>query len=266
MCRALSVIVATLVLQTLWSSALSFLLDVSTVAPSIVDQAVVNQNEYCYSCVKIENVCYNHTELFELHAPFGENPIVQRMSIMKSTHFLYYTFEPQISDKEYSNIGFVSLRYPTLFGVIPGVPGWQFNFGPFDINQKEKKIYIGGTEGIWVVDDSRHSPKYFGLMPNVITDLAVKDYMYFTTSDNNGICKYVDGYYVVQLGDTMIKKFVLDAGSNVVYLNGTGLWISFRSKSQKDVRLSTERFIRGLTVDMKGTVYAWHVDGIYKVT
>ncbi|XP_061716849.1 uncharacterized protein LOC133524724 isoform X2 [Cydia pomonella] len=256
--RALTVVIATLMLQVLWGSAFS------SRRTNIVDLAEMDDNEYCHSCVKIDNICYNHTDLFELPAPFDENPVVKRMGIMKATNVLYYTFEPTFSDKEYSKVGFVLLNNPKYSGVISG---WQsFNFGPFDINQKEKKVYLGGSDGIWTVNSTSHIPTFFGWKANHITNVVVKNYMYFTTSGHNGIIKYVGGHYAVQLVDIRINNFVLDIGHNIVYLNDTGLYISFRSKNLKDIRLSTERFIRDLTVDIKGAVYAWHVDGIYKVT
>ncbi|XP_047998476.1 ommochrome-binding protein-like [Leguminivora glycinivorella] len=263
--RTLPVIFATLVLQALWSSAFSSLLGPRPAATYFVDQAEVEGNEYCHSCIKIDNKCYNHTLMFELPAPFGEHPVVKRMGIMRATNILYYTFEPQFSDKEYSKVGFVSLHSTRYSGV---VSGWQtYNFGPFDINQKEKKVYLGGSDGIWTVNSTSHIPSFFGVKGNLITNVVVKDYLYFSKSDHQGIVKYVNGMYVEVLGNRWISNFVLDktVAYNIVYLNETGLWISFNSKNQKDVRLSTERFIRGLTVDMKGAVYAWHVDGIYKV-
>ncbi|XP_061716854.1 ommochrome-binding protein-like [Cydia pomonella] len=266
MVRTLPVVFATLVLPALWSSASSSLLGPGIADTKIEDLAEVDGNEYCHSCVKIDNICYNHTLLFELPAPFGEHAVVKRMGIMKATNVLYYTFEPTFSDKEYSKVGFVSLLSPKNSGVISG---WQsFNFGPFDINQNDKKVYLGGSDGIWTVNSTSHIPSFFGVKANLITNVVVKDYVYFSKSDHQGIIKYVNGIYVAVLGNKWINNFVLDRtfGYNIVYLNETGLYISFHSKNQNDVRLSTERYIRGLTVDEKGAVYAWHVDGIYKVT
>ncbi|XP_061716848.1 uncharacterized protein LOC133524724 isoform X1 [Cydia pomonella] len=262
--RTLALVFVTLVLHALWGSALSALLGPRITATKILDLAEVDKNGYCYSCIKIDNICYNHTELFELPAPFGEHPVVKRMGIMKSSNLLYYNFEPALSDKEYSKVAFVSLYSTNFSGVISG---WQsFNFGPFDINQNNKKVYLGGSDGIWVVNTISRFPAFFSMKANLITNVVVRDNVYFTASGYDGIFKYVDGYYVGQLVDKTINNFILDIGYNIVYLNDTGLYISFRSKSQNDVRLSTERFIRGLTVDGKGAVYAWHVDGIYKVT
>ncbi|XP_061716853.1 uncharacterized protein LOC133524726 [Cydia pomonella] len=263
--RTLALVFVTLVLHALWGSAFSYLLDPRTAATKIVDQAEVNNNEYCYSCVKIDNICYNHTYLFELPALFDEqHPNIERMGIMNFTNVLFYTFEPKFGDQEYSKVGYISLYYPEFSGVITG---WQsFNFGPFDIDHRQKKVYLGGSDGIWVVDDINYFPTYFNVKSSYITNVVVKDYVYFTTYNQQGIFKYVAGYYVVHLVDKFINKFVLDAESNIVYLNVSGLFISFLNKDQSDVKLSTESWIRGLTVDTKGTVYAWHVDGIYKVT
>ncbi|XP_063622999.1 uncharacterized protein LOC134795096 [Cydia splendana] len=280
--RALAVVFTTLVLQALWGSvtlstrslpkltfsfyipAFSSLLGPRTAATKIVDQAEVEGNEYCHSCVKIDNICYNHTYLFELPAPFGgQHPVVKRMGIMNFTNVIYYTFEPKFSDKEYSKVGYISLYYPEFSGVISG--GQTFNFGPFDIDHTERKVYLGGSDGIWVVDDINYFPTYFIEKSNLITNVVVKDYVYFTTSDRKGIFKYFAGYYFVHLADKTIHKFVLDGEYNIVYLNDTGLFISFLNKNHRDVQLSTEPWMRGLTVDMKGSVYAWDIYGIYKV-
>ncbi|XP_063384767.1 uncharacterized protein LOC134670884 [Cydia fagiglandana] len=259
--RALAVVYATLVLQALWGSAFSSLLGPRTAATKIVNQREVEGNEYCHSCVKIDNICYNHTYLFELPGPLSENPVVERMGIMNFTNVIFYTFEPKFGDKEYSKVGYVSLYYPEFFGVISG--GQSFNFGPFDIDHRMKKVYLGGSDGIWVVDDVDYFPTYFSEKSNLITNVVVKDSVYFTTSNHKGIFKYFAGHYVVNL---TIHKFVLDGEYNIVYLNDTGLYISFLNRNQIDVKLSTELRMRGLTVDMKGTVYAWHAYGIYKVT
>ncbi|XP_047998664.1 uncharacterized protein LOC125236023 [Leguminivora glycinivorella] len=261
--RTLPLVVAILVLQALWGFAFSTVLGPRTRATDNVVQNDLNESKYCYSCVKIDNICYNHSYLFELPAPFSEDPVVKRMAIMKATNVLYYNFEPTLSDKEYSKVGFTSLNNTKLFGVIPG---WQYNFGPFDINQKEKKVYLGGSEGIWVVDDTRYVPRYFAAMLNFITNIFIKDFIYFTTSQQKGILKYIDEYNIIKVVDKTIYNFVFDVGYNIVYLNDTGLFISFHSNNKEDVKLSNEGWIRGLTVDVNGAVYAWHEDGIYKVT
>ncbi|XP_061717554.1 uncharacterized protein LOC133525284 [Cydia pomonella] len=245
--------------------AFSYLLDPRTAAIKIVDQAEVNNNEYCYSCVKIDNICYKHTYLFELPAPFGEQyPIIEKIGVVNFTNVIFFTFEPNPSDKEYSKVGYISLYHPEFSGVISG--SQSFNFRPFDIDQREKKVYLGGSDGIWVVDDINYSPTYFTVKANLITNVVVKDYVYFTAYNRKGIFKYVAGYYVVYLADKMINNFVLDVEYNIVYLTVNGLFISFHNKMQNDVQLSTEPWMRGLTVDTKGTVYAWHINGIYKVT
>ncbi|XP_047998647.1 uncharacterized protein LOC125236008 [Leguminivora glycinivorella] len=260
MCSTLNVVFNGLILQAIWGSVFSSLLDPRTASART---AKVNENKYCYSCVKIDNICYNHSYLFELPAHFGDHPVVERLGIMKSTNVLYYTFEPKFSNVEYSKVGFVSLNY-TFHGVISG---WQpFNFGPFDINQEERKVYLGGTDGIWFVEDMNYFPTYFSVKSNLITNVVVKDHVYFTTLFRKGIFKYVNGNLHIHLGDKWVHNFVLDAVDNIVYLNDSGLYISLYSSNQEDVKLSNKDWITGLTADGKGTVYAWHVDGIYKVT
>ncbi|XP_047998518.1 uncharacterized protein LOC125235922 [Leguminivora glycinivorella] len=260
----LHVVFTTLVLQASWGLAFSSLLGPRTV-PKVLDQQI-KENKYCFSCIKIDNICYNHTYLLEFPAPFAEHyPVVKRMGTMNLTNVLYYTFEPKFSDEEYSKVAYVSLYYPEFYGVISG---WHsHNFGPFDIDHKEKKVYLGGSDGIWVVDDTNYFPKYFMAKTNLITNVVVKDYLYFTAANRNGIFKYRDATLSFYLMDQKIHTFVLDDELNIVFVNDTGLFISFHNINQEEVKLSSERWFKGLTVDMKGTVYAWHaVNGINKVS
>ncbi|XP_047998534.1 uncharacterized protein LOC125235934 [Leguminivora glycinivorella] len=264
-CRGLSLVFATLVLQTVWRPA-SSLLGPRTTVTKFINLSKVNKNEYCHTCIKIDNVCYNQSELFDLPAPFGEDPVVKRMRIMKATNVLYYTFVPAFSDKEYSKVGYVSLHATDYSGIISGW-NYTFNFGPFDINQNKKSVYLGGSDGIWYINSVSRLPAFYSMSSERITNIFVKDYVYFTAAERTGIYHYLPkfGYYLTNLSGKKIDNFVLDNMYNIVYLIDTGLFISFSDKSHDDVRLSLDRFFRGLTVDGKGVAYAWHIDGIYKV-
>ncbi|XP_047998432.1 uncharacterized protein LOC125235858 [Leguminivora glycinivorella] len=265
--RELSWVVATLVLQAIWGCAFSSLLGPRTAATNIDNndnQDQLNTNEYCHTCVKIDSLCYNHSYLFQLPAPFGDHPFVKRMAIMQATNVLYYNFQPAFADKEYSKVAFVSLNNPQYSGVISG---WQsYNFDTFDINQNEKKVYLGGSDGIWVVNSTSRFPSFYGMRKNLITNIVVKDYVYFTSAERKGIYKYIDGYYVGQFVDKKINYFVMDNRYDTVYLNDSGLYISFSRQTLEDVRLTRQRVIGGLTADNRGTVYVWRVDGLYKIS
>ncbi|XP_047998696.1 ommochrome-binding protein-like [Leguminivora glycinivorella] len=246
----------------------------TTDVTEIIDVApedIHSSPEYCATCVKLDSLCYNRSYLFELTANFRTHIVVKKMGILRSNNVLYYSFEPKLEDPEYFKVAYVSLDTPDLVNstINDGNTHLTFNFSVFDFNQNENKLYLGGSDGIWSLANAntdRPVLRFFAAKGHKITDLVSKDYVYFTETDTQGIIKDKNGDFFRKLENKTIESFVLDKDVEytVVYLHSTGLY-AFNSKTNEDVRLSTNRFFRGLTVDLEGIVYAWYIDGIYKV-
>ncbi|XP_063537666.1 uncharacterized protein LOC134747038 [Cydia strobilella] len=244
---------------------------ITTEIIDVAPEEVQNSPEYCATCVKVDSICYNRSYLFELTANFRKHVVIKKMGILRSDNVLYYSFEPKLEDPEYFKVAYVSLDSPAFFNgtINDGNTSVTFNFSVFDFNQNENKIYLGGSDGIWALEEAntdRPVLKFFAAKGHKITDLVSKDYVYFTETDSQGIIKDKNGRFFRKLENKTIERFVLDKDVEytVVYLHSTGLY-AFNSKTNEDVRLSTNRFFRGLTVDLEGIVYAWYIDGIYKV-
>ncbi|XP_063365955.1 uncharacterized protein LOC134654440 [Cydia amplana] len=246
----------------------------SATTTEIIDagpEDVRDSPQYCATCVKVDSICYNRSHLFELTANFRNHVVIKKMGILRSNNVLYYSFEPKLEDPEYFKVAYVSLDSPELFnGTINyGNTNVTFNFSVFDFNQNENKIYLAGSDGIWALEDAntdRPVLKFFAAKSHRITDLVSKDYVYFTEEESQGIIKDKNGHFFRKLENKTIESFVLDKDVEytVVYLHSSGLY-AFNSKTNEDVRLSRNPFFRGLTVDLEGIVYAWYIDGIYKV-
>lgn len=207
------------------------------------------------------------SHLFDLTANFREEVVIKKMGILRSSNVLYYSYEPVISDAEYYKVAFVSLEDANNSGILNVTGPHRLNFGFFDINQNEDSIYLGGSDGIYVLNTKTHKISSYSSIGDTITNVVLKDYLYFSKMGDKGITKKKGDEFNIILEDDVVKNFVLDKEVEyiVVYLKSTGLY-AYDSKTGKKVRLSKNAFFRGLTVDLDGVVYAWWIDSLYKVT
>ncbi|CAH0664166.1 unnamed protein product [Spodoptera exigua] len=218
----------------------------------------------CPSCLLMNTTCYNMTYLFDLDAPFRKQVVITKMDLLRSKNMLYFSFEPAFEDEEYYKTGFVSLEDLSFHGIITG--SQILNLGTFDIDQANEQIYFGGSDGIFVLDTNNNQMASYSSRGDTITNVFYKNQVYFVRYEEKGITVKQGNYFNNILEYWTVKKFVVvekDTVNVIVFLSNLGLFVS---KGKVVHRLSKNAYFRGLAVDLDGDVYAWWIDGIYKVT
>ncbi|CAG4938218.1 unnamed protein product [Parnassius apollo] len=215
----------------------------------------------CSTCIRVDSSCYSIVYLFDLQAPFRNTVVIHKMGVLRSTNVLYYTFEPTLDDVEYYKIGFVSLDNPEQMGII-SAGNKVMNFGTFDIDQSNEFVYLGGSDGIFVLETKENILASFSSRGDSIQNLFYKGNIYFVTYGQNKIIRKKGDNFEIYLESDRIKNFVITKNDVVVYLSIFGL---FASKRNETVLLSKNAFFRGITMDLDDVVHVWWVDGIYKV-
>lgn len=216
----------------------------------------------CSSCVLLNNICYNVTHLLDLNAPFRNRVVIHKMGILRSENTLFFSFEPAIEDEEYYKIGFVELDNPEISGIISGGPNFIINFGAFDIDQDNGLVYLGGVDGIFVLDTVAKKLTPYSSRGDQITCLYYKNNVYFVRYDDRGIILKRGDNFKTLFEYIPINNFIVTKHDIVVFLTKYGLYVG---KGRFTHRVSKNSLFRGLTVDLDGVVYAWWIDGIYKV-
>ncbi|KAH9638841.1 hypothetical protein HF086_012794 [Spodoptera exigua] len=204
------------------------------------------------------------TYLFDLDAPFRKQVVITKMDLLRSKNMLYFSFEPAFEDEEYYKTGFVSLEDLSFHGIITG--SQILNLGTFDIDQANEQIYFGGSDGIFVLDTNNNQMASYSSRGDTITNVFYKNQVYFVRYEEKGITVKQGNYFNNILEYWTVKKFVVvekDTVNVIVFLSNLGLFVS---KGKVVHRLSKNAYFRGLAVDLDGDVYAWWIDGIYKVT
>ncbi|XP_041969646.1 ommochrome-binding protein-like [Aricia agestis] len=215
----------------------------------------------CDTCVRVNQTCYDVNYLFDLEAPYRERIVISKLGILKSSNILYFSFEPKITDAEYQKVGFVHLDNPGNASIISSEKQ-LLNFGTFDIDQDNGMVYLGGSDGIYVLDSKINTIMPYSSRGDRVLSVFYKGHIYFVRDEEFKVVRKKGDNFDVLLEHMMIRNFVINKYNVIVYVCTYGL---FASKHKETVWLSNNPFFRGLTIDMYGTVYAWWVDGIYKI-
>ncbi|XP_059061695.1 ommochrome-binding protein-like [Achroia grisella] len=225
--------------------------------------AVVTQNVTidCISCIKVNATCFNVSYLFDMNATFRTHIVVHKMGLLRSENTLFYSFEPEIADKEYYKVAYVNLDKPDVQGEISDEHIPILNFGTFDIDQDNSIVYLGGHDGIFTYGGTKKLTPYSS-RGDTILSLFYKGFVYFVKSDDNRIISKKGDQFNSVLDYEPIKNFVITKYDVIVFLSNYGL---FLHKKGETIWLSKNAFFRGLTIDLDDTVYAWWIDGIYRV-
>ncbi|XP_062527966.1 ommochrome-binding protein [Bombyx mori] len=228
---------------------------------SSVSSIDVEVSVQCTTCVLVNKTCYNATYLLDLDAPFRNNIVITKIGILRSENVLFYSFEPRIEDLEYYKIGFVNLDAPEKTGVINS-PNYVMNFGSFDIDQDRSLVYLGGNDGIFELDTGSSQLLPYSSRGDPIESIFYKNNVYFVRYNDRGIVVKKGDYFKTILEYVPVNKFVIHKTDIIVFMNNFGLFVG---RDKTVYRVSKNPFFRGLTVDLDGEVYAWWIDGIYKV-
>ncbi|KAJ8720522.1 hypothetical protein PYW08_005987 [Mythimna loreyi] len=217
----------------------------------------------CPSCILVNTTCYNISYLNDLDAPFRKQIVIHKMDLLRSKNQLFFSFEPTFEDEEYYKTGFVTLDDTSQVGIING--GQILNLGTFDIDQANGMIYFGGSDGVFVLNTNANTMLFYSSRGDTITNVFYKNQLYFTKYEDRGIIVKKGNNFETILEYWPIRNFVVverDTLNVVVFLTNLGLFVC---KGNVVHRLSKNAYFRGLTIDLDGEVYAWWVDGIYKI-
>ena len=232
------------------------------ILPFIIVTVTSQELENCTTCIKGNgDSCYNVSYLFDIEAPFGNNIVITKLGILRSTNTLYFSFVPAFEDGEYYKIGFVNMDNPVNTTIMSG--GKQIlNFGTFDIDQDNSLVYLGGSDGVYRLDVNANILSPYSSRGDVIISIFYKGHVYFVRKGEFKVVKKKGDNFDVLLDVMAITNFVINKYNIIVYLGTYGLFASYKTEV---VWLSKNRFFRGLVVDRNDDIYAWWVDGIYKV-
>lgn len=215
----------------------------------------------CNSCIQLDASCYNVSYLLDLEAPFRNNIVISKLGILRSTNTLFFSFEPKIEDKEYSKIGFIDLDNPVNVSVISG-ENQIMNFGTFDLDQENALVYLGGSDGIYVLDTKVNRVAPYSSRGDSIISLFYKGYIYFIRYGEFKIVRKKGDNFDYWFDRMLVKNFVITKSGEIVILGSYGLFVIRKNEM---VWLSKNSYIRGLTIDLDDNVYTWWIDGIFKV-
>ncbi|XP_045778352.1 uncharacterized protein LOC123876214 isoform X2 [Maniola jurtina] len=239
--------------------------EVNTVNSTAFDSVLVNADELeniCTTCIKVNAKCYNVSYLLELDAPFRETVVVSKLGVMRATNMLYYSFEPKIEDEEYYKIGFINLDDPSNSSVISG--GKQImNFGTFDLDQVNGLAYLGGSDGVYVLDTKLNRVAPYSSRGDTVMSLFYKgDNIYFVRYGEFKIIRKKGDTFDILLDFMPVKMFVINKYNVIVFLSFYGLFVK---RGDETMWLSNNAFFRGLVMDNHDGIYAWWIDGVYQV-
>lgn len=229
-----------------------------TVVTSVASQDEVTT--FCHTCVKLESTCYNISYILELNATFRNQIVIPKIGILHHNNLLFYAFEPPIEDEEFYKVAYVNLDDPTNQGIISDEHIKILNFGTFDIDQDNYKVFLGGTVGIFTYDLKKLA--YYSSRADTITSLFYKGNVYFVKYGDDKINIKKGDLFDVVLEYRAIKNFIVTKYNVFVFLCDYGLYLK---KDSSIVFLSHNPFFRGLTMDLQGEIYAWWIDEIYKI-
>lgn len=215
----------------------------------------------CSTCILANTTCYNVSHVLDLQAPFRKKIVIHKIGIQRSVNRLYYSFEPAIEDVEYYKVGFVNLDNQNESAVISS-QNLIINFGTFDIDQDNELVYLGGSDGVYVLDTKANEISPFSSRGDSIESIFYKNNVYFVLDNDLGIIVKKGDNFQTLLEYIPVKNFVVNKYNVIVFLNRFGLHVG---KGETVYRLSRNAFFRGITIDLDGTVFAWWIDGIYKV-
>lgn len=182
------------------------------------------------------------------------------MAVLRSKNILFFSYEPVFEDEEYFKVGFVSLDEHNSTGIISGEQ--ILNLGTFDIDQDNKLIYFGGSDGIFLLDTISNKVSFYSSRGDTIAKIFYNVNVYFTKYNEKGVILKNGDYFKTLHEDLLVKNFVVTKYDVFVYLDNSGLHVS---KGTERHRISNNAFIRGITIDLDGNVYAWWIDEIYRV-
>ncbi|CAH2088253.1 unnamed protein product [Euphydryas editha] len=215
----------------------------------------------CSSCIQVDTSCYNVSYLFDIEAPFRSAIVITKLGILRSTNTLFFSFEPNIEDKEYYKVGFINMDNPVNVSVISG-ENQIMNFGTFDLDQDNALVYLGGSDGIYVLDTKVNRVAPYSSRGDLIISLFYKGYVYFIRYGEFKIVRKKGDNFDFLFDRMLVKNFVINKNGETVLLGSYGLFVIRRDEM---VWLSKNSYFRGLTIDLDDTIYAWWIDDIYKV-
>lgn len=223
-------------------------------------------NETCTTCIKVNTTCYNLTHLIDLKVNFRNTIVISKMAVHAQKNTLYFSFEPQIDDLEYSKVGFVNLNDVSRAGVLATKSDSKhlFNFATFAIDESKGNIYVGGSNGIFLIDTNDNSVTPYSSRGDLIQAIFFKEHVHFTVYPELKIVQKIgDRFHPVKgFENEQVKDFVIDRHGVVYYIGNFGL---FARKSNETVCLSDNAFFRGIVIDRYGDIFVWWIDGVYKV-
>lgn len=186
------------------------------------------------------------------------------LAIDWGTNVLYFSYSLQPTDDVFKSlkINLNTKEYSEIEDVENGFV--------HTVDQKKHVVYIGTAKGIYKYDYATNKAEPFDVLESDIWEIFYKNgVLYYSDFPEQFLYNltYDEKTRVEDLDYMKIIHFVIDDNEVMFYTNATGLYS--QPKGSKDAylyqQLENGDKVRGLTLDVKGYVYACFEDGIYKI-
>lgn len=179
---------------------------------------------------------------------------IHQMVLNRNDNTVYFTYE-QISEFPSRSLGFFNLN-TRVAGLIGGVR----NASGVTVDQVRNKIYVGGTDGLYVLNKERVPEKY--PVYDSIEKLFFRNVLYYINSKkeahvfDNGLINPL-----MELEGEKVDDLVVDDDSNIFFLQSKNL---FRVKlGTRAINVHEGYTVNVLTVDPYFRAFVSTTDGVY---
>ncbi|KPJ14850.1 Ommochrome-binding protein [Papilio machaon] len=219
--------------------------------------AAVSKEENC-EIISINGINYERETLktnldrpYSLAVDYGTNMLYFSYSL-KPTDDVFQSVKINLYTKEYSEIEGIENGFVQTVDQINHIP------------------YIGSSKGIYKYDYTKNKAIPFIAFDSDIWEIYYRNnVLYYSDFPAQFLYTITNGERIrfKDLDEMKIIHFLIDDNNVMFYTNATGLYS--QPKDSKDAYLYKELEngdkVRGLTIDIKGHVYACFEDGIYKI-
>lgn len=173
----------------------------------------------------------------------------------QNDHTIYFTYN-LISRPPSSSAGYVTVGNREA-GVIDGIK----NARTIAVDQTNNVVFIGGSDGIYTLNDKKVPVKLPGVNDNIVC-LFFKDGILYYTNHRRQTFKYEnDGVLLPELHESVVDSFVIDNDDNILFTHNRTL---FRVKvGTRAINIHEHYDVDFLTTDTNGNAFIGSNDGVY---
>lgn len=181
-----------------------------------------------------------------------------QLALDYDTNTLYFSYTA--TDGSVFRSAYINLK-TNEFGTIKGIRGGFANA----VDPKTHKIYIGGSDGIYVVNENSQTAVKTDITDLNIWQVFVKDDVYFTSYPDENAYVYKDGEtkIVPEIGDAKAMLLAVDKNHDIYYYNSSGVF--HYNKADGTTKNIGDNTVNGFTHDSNDNIFFSTPTGVYSV-